>query len=697
MVILPKCPRLKRIFTSSCVDFRPPLQRTKDSPPTDAFESNARLKNLVKSCRLIDARSLFDGLSQRDEVTWTTIISGYINASDASEALLLFSRMRADPTVRADPFVLSAALKACALSYAYAKQGQSIHGYASKTGFARSVFVGSSLLDMYAKTGLVSASLRVFEEMPERNVVSWTALITGLVRSGRHRDAIMCFSKMWVSDVQCDSYTFASALKACADAGLLNYGREIHLQAIKSGLHSASFVASTLLTMYNKCGKPLWGIHIFETMNAHDVVSWTSIISGYVQMGSEVKALESFHRMRESGVRPNEFTFAAVVSACTGLAMIDEGLQLHAHVIGYGLGGSLSVSNAIVTMYSRMGHLDMALRVFQEMKVQDLVSWSAIITGYAQEGSIKEAFDLFSWMRREGTRPNEFTLSVLLSVCAYMAMLEQGKQVHAYVLSVGLEHELMIGSALINMYSKCGCIEEASNIFHMMNVEDTVSWTTMINGYAEHGYNKEAIDLFEKMLTVGLKPDHVTFIGVLNACSHVGLVDLGFHYFNSMRPKYQVNRGREHYGCMVDLLCRAGRLDEAESMILSMPFRADEVVWSTLLRACRIHGDAECGSRTAKRILECEPDCATTHITLSNIYAALAMWSDVADVRKLMRSRGVKKEPGWSWIEIRDTVSVFVVGDQSHPWRDSIYEILDSLTAKADVVDDISELDAITV
>ncbi|XXG59986.1 hypothetical protein AAC387_Pa04g1977 [Persea americana] len=682
---------IRKLFTgveASCIQNEYIFERSKHvlcekqlRSLTDTFEHNSRMRELIQTGHLSDARCAFDKMPRRDEISWTTMIAGYVNASNASEALFLFSQMWVDLTVRIDQYSLSLALKACGCN-SKLKQGESMHGYSVKSGFVNSIFVGSAILDMYMKAGCVSMARLIFNEMPERNVVTWTALLTGLVRASFNKEALVYFFKMWVSDVECDSYTFATISKACADLGALSCGKAIHAQAIKSGFDSSSFVANTLATMYNKCGKLDYGLRLFERMRIRNVVSWTAIIASYVQMGQEENAVQVFVEMIESGVSPNEFTFAAIISACSGLAKVEWGCQLHAHVLRLGLMGSISVSNAVMTMYTKFGCLPSASLVFNDMAERDLITWSAIIAGYSQEGYGEEVFELLSQMRREGTKPNEFTFASLLSVCACMAILEQGKQIHAHILSVGLEHDSMVNSALINMYSKCGSIEEASQIFETTEHEDIVSWTAMINGYAEHGYSNEAIDLFEKMPSVGLRPDYVAFIGVLSACSHAGLVDRGFRYFDSMVKDYRINPGKEHYGCMVDLLGRAGRLSDAECMIKSMPYKPDDVVWSTLLRACRVHNNVDYGKRMAEHILELEPNCAGTHISLSNIYAASGRWRDAADVRKLMKSKGVIKEPGWSWIEIKDKLTAFVAGDRFHPQSEEIYTMLNLLASR---------------
>lgn len=689
----------RRLFTSSTIAYtecrdllfseaKPhPLelaQKTHLVSHVAMLEVNSQLKQLVKAGDLNAARRMFDKMPHRDEISWTNMISGYVNASDSCEALVLFSNMWVQPGVRMDHFVLSLALKACALNMNL-YYGELLHGYSVKSSFVNSVFVGSALVDMYTKVGKIQQGCRVFDEMPVRNVVSWTAVITGLVQAGYAKEGLVYFSEMQRSKVEYDSYSFAIALKACADFGALNYGREIHAKTMKKGFNESSFVANTLATMYNKCGKLVYGMRLFEKMRTQDVVSWTTIITTLVQMGQEEHAIEAFVKMKESDVSPNEYTFAAIISGVANLAITECGEQLHAHVLRIGLVDSLSVANSIITMYSKCGQLTSASMVFHGMTRRDIVSWSTIIAAYSQGGYGEEAFEYLSWMRREGPKPNEFAFASVLSVCGSLAILEQGKQLHAHVLSIGLEHTAMIQSALINLYSKCGSIKDASKIFNVAENEDIVSWTAMINGYAEHGCSQKAIDLFVKIHTGGLKPDSVTFIGVLTACSHAGLVDLGFHYFNLMINEYRINPSKEHYGCMIDLLCRAGRLNDAERMIKSMPFQRDDVVWSTLLRACRLNGDVDRGIRAAEEILKLDPNCAGTHITLANIYASKGRLSESANVRKIMKSKGVIKEPGWSWIKVKNLLSAFVAGDRSHPQGEDIYCMLDLLASRTEI------------
>lgn len=659
------------------------MQESHDFNLQNMLVINSHLKELVKKGHLENARQMFDKMTHRDEVSWTNMISGYVNASSSLQALSLFLEMWRDPTIKMDPFALSLAVKACGLS-GNLKCGEMLHGYSIKADFVSSVFVGSSLVDMYMKAGKVLDGCGVFDEMPLRNVVSWTAVITGLVRAGYNEEGLLYFSEMWRDGVECDSYAYAIVLKACADIGCLNYGKEMHTRIVKKGLDMSTYVANSLATMYNKCGKLNYGMCLFGRMRLRDVVSWTTVITTYVQIGENQHGIQAFLRMKESSVIPNGYTFAAVVAACANLARLEWGVQLHANVLHVGFLDSLSVSNSIVTMYSKCGQLDSASLMFHEMSQRDIFSWSTIIAGYAQAGCGEEAFELLTWMRKEGPKPTEFALASVLSACGSMAILDQGKQLHAHVLIIGLDHTPLVLSALINMYSKCGSIAEASKIFNSAQNSDIVSWTAMILGYAEHGCSQDAISLFRKLPYAGLRPDSVTFVGVLTACTHAGLVDLAFYYFRLMKEEYKISSSKEHYGCMIDLLCRAGRIIDAENMIKNMPFKQDDVVWSILLRGCRLHGDVECGRRAAEQILKLAPNCAVTHTTLSNIYASKGKWGEVAELRKLMRLKGVTKDPGWSWIKVKDQVSAFIAGDKKHPQNEDIYDILDLISSKAE-------------
>ncbi|XP_039836982.1 putative pentatricopeptide repeat-containing protein At3g47840 [Panicum virgatum] len=661
------------------------------------------LRQLVRSGKLADARSLFDAMPHRDEVAYATLLAGYAAAADFPAAMALFYRLRASspPHAAADPFVLSPVFKACASAAAGAgagilRHGAALHAFAVRSSAVSSVFVSTALADAYAKAGRLELALKVFDEMPSKNVVSWTTLVASLARAGRRHDALRRFAEMRASGVACDSHAYAAALTASADAGLLPRGREVHALCAKLGLDATPYVANTLATLYARFGDVDRARAAVSRMSSRDVAACTTLIASYVHTGRTEEAIEAFVRMlhdeSSNPASPNEYTFSAVIAACANTERVYLGEQIHAQAARRGLSHARSVANSLVKLYTRCGRLLAAADVFRESIVKDVVSWSAIISGYAQEGYIEEAFGLFSEMRHRSScpRPNEFTLASLLSVCASASAMDTGRQLHALAVSAGLEHHAMVRSALIDMYGKSGSMSDADVVFSNRTNDDVISWTAMIVGKAEHGNSREALELFEAMCRVGLKPDHVTFIGVLTACSHAGEVELGLRYLKAMSKKYGVEPSKEHYGCVVDLLGRAGRVHEAEELIGRVAAdERDGVVWTSLLRACAARGAEETGKRAAERVMEAEPWGSGAHVAMANLYASKGQWREAARERHLMKQKGVVKGAGWSSVEVGGEdrrIGVFVSGDRTNPQDNAIIAMLDLIYYGAGMV-----------
>lgn len=377
---------------------------------------------------------------------------------------------------------------------------------------------------------------------------------------------------------------------------------------------------------------------------------------------------------------PNEFTFGSVLKASAGIAAAEEGKQIHAHVFKAGLEREVFAGSALVDMYAKCQNMADARQVFDKMRRRDEVSWGAMICGYAQNGCSEEALRMFYDMKGVGLKMNPFALSSVLRACSSLATPEQGRQVHVQAICSGLESNAFVGTALVDMYAKCGSIEESSLAFDNLTEPNLVSWNAVIVGYALHGHGSKVLELFDQMQESGINPDEITFIGVLYACAHIGLVNLGYHYFNSMTRDHGIRPRIDHYTCMVGLLGRAGHLTEAEVLIKGMPFAPDVVVWRALLAACTVHGNTELGKHVAQHILDLDPQDHASYVTLSNMYAAAGKWDDVAKARKLMRDRGARKEAGRSWIEVRNKVHSFMVGDKQHPQMQEVYAKLDNLT-----------------
>lgn len=374
----------------------------------------------------------------------------------------------------------------------------------------------------------------------------------------------------------------------------------------------------------------------------------------------------------------NPFTCSIAIRACASIGNLTLGRQLHVMVEKSGHGSNLPVANSLVDMYCRCMNLAEARRYFNEMPQRDLITWNAMIAGLERYNS-QEALQLFLEIGSEDLQPNCFTYTSILSACTNLAVLHCGQQVHGAIVRRGFTGNLQIANALVDMYAKCGSIADSRKIFSEMNQKDLISWTSMIIGYGIHGYGKDVMELFDKMINLGIQPDHVVFMVVISACSHAGLVDEGLKCFEVMRTEYNIHPNREVYGCVIDLLGRAGRLVEAYELIKEMPFEADESIWGALLGASKMHNNVILGRLAAQKMVDLKPEEAKTYVLLSNIYAAGSEWGEFAETRRLLRGMGSKKEAGMSWIEVRNKVCSFVAGDRSNPYVDLVHEILEML------------------
>lgn len=479
-----------------------------------------------------------------------------------------------------------------------------------------------------------------------------------------------------------DNFTLPFLLKACAQLQALGEGKAIHVHAIKTGLESNVYVKNTLMRLYAVCGEIDASRKLFDKIPQRDLVSWTTLISGYAKMGFLREAIRVFLKMGEANLIADEVTIVVVLSACSKLGDLDLGRRIHRYIDDNKVLLDVFVGNALVDMYLKCGDVEFAYKLFEEMPERNVVSWNSIISGLVQQGEFKEALVMFRRMQAKGFEPDDVTLVGVLNSCANLGALELGKWVHLYVDRNRIKADGFIGNALVDMYAKCGSIDQALEVFSGMRCRDVYSYTAMIVGFAMHGQGERALSLFSEMSRVGIKPDEVTFVGVLSACSHVGLVDEGQRHFEDMSRLYDLCPQIEHYGCMVDLLGRAGLLEEAEEFIRTMRVQPDAFIWGALLGACRIHGKVKLGESIAKRLLELEPERDGAYVLMSNIYASASRWRDVLKVRKEMKMRKVKKTPGCSMIELDGVVHEFRMGDISHPRAREIYMMLDEIVRR---------------
>ncbi|XP_026403925.1 pentatricopeptide repeat-containing protein At2g03880, mitochondrial-like [Papaver somniferum] len=507
-----------------------------------------------------------------------------------------------------------------------------------------------------------------------------STLIDDFTKFCNQRDlpkAINALGRLQNHGIRADAITYSELIKLCVSKGAIKEGKTIHNHLYSNGHEPAVFLNNVLLNMYVKFNSLDEARLLLDQMRERNVVSWTTMISAFSKAKLNEEALGYLVFMYREGVMPNMYTYSSVLKACDGLETLR---QLHCGIIKSGLDSDVFVRSALIDIYSKWGELDNGLLVFNEMITGDLIVWNSIIGGLAQNDKGDEALNMFKGMKRAGFPAGQATLTSVLRACTGLVLLELGRQVHAHV--VKSEEDLILYNALLDMYCKCGSLEDADSVFQRMANKDVISWSTMIAGLAQNGQSLKALKLFDSMKDSGIAPNPITILGVLFACSHAGLVEDGLYCFRSMKSLFGIEPGREHYGCMVDLLGRAGKLDEAVQFIHAMEIEPDAVTWRTLLGACKVHKNVEIAIYVAKEVLKLDPQDEGTYILLSNIYANANRWEDAGEVRRNMRDQGVKKEPGCSWIEDNKQVHLFVAGDNSHPNIDKIKSELNLLIKK---------------
>ncbi|KAH8934858.1 hypothetical protein BDL97_17G001400 [Sphagnum fallax] len=424
---------------------------------------------------------------------------------------------------------------------------------------------------------------------------SWNRRLARYVKAGQPEKTMELFQQMQQEGLSPDKFTFLPVLNACASLQALEAGRHAHEQIIENHCEDNLFVGTSLINMYTKCGSMEEAWRVFNKMASRDVVSWNAMLMGLVKCGQGQKALQLFQQMRLEGVQPNPVTFVAVLNACAVLEVLEEGRRTHGLIVQSGCESHLVVGNSLIDMYAKCGSMEDAWRIFNKMHLRDVISWTAVIQGYARSGKGQKALELFRQMQQEGVQPNSVTFLGVLNACATVMALEEGRRAHEQIIECDFESDVFVGSSLIDMYAKCGSMEDAWRVFTKMPLRNVIAWTAMLKGYAMHGHGREALAHFEWMCEEAVPINNVTFVCLLSACSHAGLVYEGLCYFDSMGSVYDVSVTVEHYACMVDLLGRARCLQEAKEMIKTMPFEPSAEVWTALLGACRIHGDVEMG------------------------------------------------------------------------------------------------------
>lgn len=655
----------------------------------DVYTCNNILNGYSKCKELRLAEELFDEMPHRDSVSWNTMIAGHINCGNLETSWDVLKWMRRCG-FGLDEYTFGSMLKGIACA-GVLDLGQQIHSMVIKMGYAENVYAGSALLDMYAKCERLEDAYLSFLSISKQNAVSWNAMIAGYAQTGDCKTAFWLLDCMEQEGEKVDDGTFAPLLPLLDDADFFVLTRQIHGKVMKHGLASVNTMCNALITSYSECGSLDDAERIFDcSAGIRDLVTWNSMLAAYLMHRKEDLAFKLLIDMQEHGFEPDLYSYTSIISACFDEELSNNGKSLHGLVIKRGLEQSVPISNALISMYlkSDSGSMIEALYIFESLESKDRVSWNSILTGLSQTGLGEDAVKFFLNMRSAEMDIDHYSFSAVLRSSSDLATFQLGQQIHVLALKYGLESNEFVASSLIFMYSKCGIIEDARKTFEEASKNSSITWNALMFGYAQHGQCNVALDLFFLMEEKKVKMDHITFVAVLTACSHIGLIEQGRKFLRSMESDYGIPPRMEHYACAVDLFGRSGHLEEAKALIEEMPFKPDAMVWKTFLGACRSCGNIELACQVASHLLEMEPEEHCTYVLLSNMYGNLMRWEEKAKVKRLMKERGVKKVPGWSWIEVKNNVHAFIAEDHSHPSCQQIYFVLELL------VEEISTMEA---
>nr|XP_043635358.1 pentatricopeptide repeat-containing protein At2g27610-like [Erigeron canadensis] len=644
----------------------------------DVYTHNHLITMYCKTNHIKDARQLFDEMPQRNVISWTTLISAYSQLDMSVEALDCFRLMVVDGFVP-NQYTYVSALSACS-NLGVLRIGKQVHARIIRFEEKLNSFVENSLVNFYGKCGMLKDAVSVFDGILEPNDVSWTSLVSCACQCGENVEGLKIFSRSHKAAVKVNEFACACVLGACASEENMEVGMQVHSYALKCGTRIDPFVVTGLVNLYAKCGDLDSAQRAFSEVNEPHLTAWTSLLWGYVQYGKSKEAINLFQKLLASADTPNERTLATIFGAFIDPNEIETGKQLHSLIIKLGYISFTVIGNSVMDFYFKSALFAEALKVFEEMNEHDVVTWNALISGHINSGCYEKAVDFLHEMLSKGFELNLYSYSSILNICGDLPAIEWGKQTHCCIIKLVVDSNVVVGSALIDMYAKCGRLSNARIVFDNFHFKNIISWNTMLVGYAHHGHGEKALEIYNMMLDSGVKPNDITFIGVLSACGHSGLLEEGLHHFSSMTKDYGITPRTDHLACMVNLFSRKGLTKLAFDFIVSFPGKPDKVVWRCLLSGCKTNKDFDLGKYAAEKILSIDPDDVSAHIMLSNIYAESKMWNEIAKVRKLMKERVLKKDSGHCWIELMNKTYLFSSVQDAGSEGHFVSEVLNRLT-----------------
>ncbi|KAK7354472.1 hypothetical protein VNO80_19936 [Phaseolus coccineus] len=547
------------------------------------------------------------------------------------------------------PVFYASLLQDCIKAHSFL-QGTLLHAHVLKSGLLADRFLANSLLSLYFKLSPHFSQARtLFDGLSFKDVIAWTSIISGYVRKAQPTNALRLFLQMLRLGLHPNAFTLSSLLKASSQLPNLPLGKTLHTIVVTRGFHSNCVVSCALIDMYGRTSVVDDARRVFDELPHPDPVCWTAFISTLARNDRFREAVGLFSVMHDGGLglEVDGFTFGTLLNACGHLGWLRMGKKVHGKVVTLGMRGNVVVESSLLDMYGKCGDVGCARVVFDGLEGRNWVSWTAMLGVYCHNGESESVLGLV----REWSVVDVYSFGTIIRACSALAAVRQGKEVHCQYVRKGGWRDVVVESALVDMYAKCGSVDFAYRLFLRMEVRNLITWNSMIGGFAQNGRGQEGLELFEEMVKEGVRPDGISFVNVLFACSHNGLVDRGRRYFDLMKREYGIRPGVVHYTCMIDLLGRAELIEEAESLLEGADCRYDHSVWSVLLGACTKCSDYITAERVAKKMIQLEPDFHLSYVLLSNVYRAVGRWNEALEIRRLMEERGVKKMPGTSWIE----------------------------------------------
>ncbi|GER51532.1 pentatricopeptide repeat-containing family protein [Striga asiatica] len=619
----------------------------------NVYRHNRAINRFIKSGSLDSAVKLFDEMPERDVVTWNTMISGHYRSGFLEQSLRLYGQM-VSRGILENPSTFSTVLSMCAIGKFF-EDGLVVHCRAIVFGFCNNVYIGSALVDLYLRMGLTNVALKLFGALKERNLATWNIVLRSLCEAGKSKHFLSIYNEMKYDVLEPNGLTFCYLIQGCGHRRFLEEGLQLHCFVIKNGfVNSNLFVANALVDFYSACGKFIETKKSFAVIPKEDVISWNSMVSVCAANGYSFDALEYFNRMQFWGKRPSSCSILAFLKLSSTAENLFLGKQIHCYTLKLGF-ETVLVQSALIDMYGKCGDLDCSVGVFNSIRKKTVECCNSLMTSFLKSGLTEDAIDLFCLMLDEKIGFDETSLSSALkavNVGPASSASASCPMLHCCAVKSGFESNVSVLCSLIDTYSKSGRPKSSFGLFRQIRSPNVPSFTSVISALARDGKGKECVQMLYEMVEKGIKPDKVTFLSVLTGCSHSGLVEEGRLVFSWMRAHLGPSLERKHYSCMVDLLGRAGLLEEAEEMIEGSPWEGDYVIWSSVLRSCRIHLHERVGRRAVKKLMEIEPENPSGWAQASSFYWEIGDFEAAKECREIAFARKVGKEIGRSWIEI---------------------------------------------